>query len=398
MSESFCESVLSAVKSCLPNGRDFIALHEPCFAGNEWSYVKECLDTGWVSYKGSFVERFERDLAEFTGVKYAVVTVNGTAALHICIKLTGVKPGDEILLPSLTFVATANAVKYVDCIPHFVDSDEETLGLDPRKLYDYMQQIAEIRGDTCFNKRTNRPIRVVIPVHTFGHPVELDLLTELCERFKLTLIEDAAESLGSYYKGLHTGRWGKSAVLSFNGNKIITTGGGGAILTDDKTIAEQAKHLTTTARITDSWGFNHDQIGYNYRLPNINAAIGCAQLEQLPGFVTKKRNLAGLYKQVIGDIDGVRLFAEPAYARSNYWLNTLILDPEYEQERDNFLEISNVNGIMTRPAWKPMHRLPMFQDCPRMDLSVAESLEKRIINIPSSVFLYETVEAFKKRF
>ncbi|BCJ87879.1 LegC family aminotransferase [Effusibacillus dendaii] len=381
------QKVVAAIKSCLPPDRDFVGLHEPYFTGNEWNYVKECLDSGWVSSIGQYVEKFEEMLAEFTGVKRAVAVVNGTAALHVCLKLAGVEQGDEVLIPALTFIATANAVVYCGAIPHFVDSEEKTLGMDPCKLGHYLSDIAEIRGGSCFNRITGRRMKAVVPMHTFGHPVDLEPLLDVCQRFHLELVEDAAESLGSFYKGRHTGNWGRMSALSFNGNKVITTGGGGAILTNDESLGKLAKHLTTTAKVPHKWEFYHDQIGYNYRLPNLNAALGCAQLEQLPAFLEKKRALALRYREVFQNISGVRWFEEPGFARSNYWLNALLLDKDHVHERDVLLEISNVQGIMTRPAWTLMHKLPMFKDCPAMDLASAESLETRLINIPSSVFL-----------
>lgn len=381
------KDILRTLQEVLPSGRAFIGLHEPNFCGNEWSYVKECLDTGWVSSVGKFVDRLEEQLAEYTGVKKAVAVVNGTAALHICLKLVGVGQNDEVLMPALTFVATANAVSYCGAIPHFVDSEEKTLGLDPHKLKTYLQEIAEIRTDGCYNKQTGRRIKAVMPMHTFGHPVDLDPVVEVCGHFKLALIEDAAESLGSYYKGRHTGNWGRLSALSFNGNKIITTGGGGAILTNDEYLGKLAKHITTTAKMSHKWAFNHDMIGYNYRMPNINAALGCAQLEQLPDFLAKKRALANRYMEAFKGIKGIRFFKEPGFACSNYWLNVLLLDESIAEERDNVLEITNSQGILTRPAWTLMHKLPMFNGCPRMDLSVAESLERRLINIPSSAAL-----------
>lgn len=380
-------SIIRALKTVLPKDKRPVALHEPCFSGNEWAYVKGCLDTGWVSSLGKYVDKFEHLLEDFTGIKWAIAVVNGTAALHICLKLVGVERGDEVLVPTLTFIATANAVAYCGAIPHFVDSEERTLGIDSKKLSNYLLDVSEVRSDGCFNKRTRRRIKAVMPMHTFGHPVDLDPMVELCSRYKLELIEDAAESIGSYYKGRHTGNLGRVSALSFNGNKTITTGGGGAILTNDEELGKQAKHLTTTARVPHRWAIMHDRIGYNYRMPNINAAIGCAQLEQLPGFLKKKRDLAQKYKKAFEGIDGVRFFTEPDFAKSNYWLNVLLLDERFSDQRDNLLEETNNLGIMSRPVWTLMHKLAMFKDCPKMDLSVADSLERRLINIPSSAML-----------
>lgn len=379
--------ILTAITDVLPDAGGFVPLHEPHFCGNEWSYVRECLDTGWVSSVGSFVDRLESDLAAYTGAGYAVAVVNGTAALHICLLLSDVRPGDEVLLPALTFVATANAISYCGAIPHFVESEERTLGLDPLKLATYLETIAEMRNGSCYNRLSGRRIQAVIPMHTFGHPVDIDPLVDLCNRFNLELIEDAAESLGSSYKGDHTGTRGRLSALSFNGNKIVTTGGGGAILTQDKELAAQVKHLTTTAKVPHRWEFNHDRIGYNYRMPNINAALGCAQLEQLPGMLEQKRALAERYAAAFANMPGIRFFREQPFARSNYWLNALILDENNANQRDELLARTNDAGIMTRPVWTLMHKLPMFADCPRMELTVSESLEKRLINIPSSAKL-----------
>ncbi|MDD5298997.1 MAG: LegC family aminotransferase [Gallionella sp.] len=381
-------AIINALKAVLPTEGDAISLHEPSFAGNEWTYVKECLDTGWVSSVGKFVDRFEQQLADYTGTKCAIAVVNGTAALHVCLKLVGVEQDDEVLVPTLTFIATANAVSYCGAIPHFVDSDETTLGLDPKKLEFYLEEIAEIRPEGCFNRKTGRRIKAALPMHAFGHPVDLDLLVEVCRRYQLELVEDAAESLGSYYKGKHTGNWGKVSALSFNGNKVITTGGGGAILTNDEQLGKLAKHLTTTARVPHKWSFIHDQIGFNYRLPNINAALGCAQLEQLPGFIKNKRKLAENYRHAFDGIDGVRFFTEPSFAQSNYWLNVLLLDKDFSDQRDSLLDATNSRGIMTRPAWTLMHELEIYKSCPKMDsLNVAEDIELRLINLPSSPFL-----------
>ncbi len=378
--------ILVALRRCLA-GHGHIALHEPWFEGNEGNYVQECIATGWVSTAGAFVERFEQQLTEITGVKHAVATVNGTAALHMCLKLAGVRGGDEVLTPALCFVATANAISYCGAVPHFADSEIGTLGLDPAKLSGHLDEIAEIRDGVCTNRLTGRRIAAVVPMHTFGHPADLDALDEVCQRYRMTLVEDAAEALGSYYKGKHVGGQGLLSALSFNGNKLVTTGGGGAILTNDDELARKARHLTTTARLVDRWHFSHDEVGYNYRLPNLNAALGVAQLEQLETFVYRKRALAERYRAAFESARDVRYFVEPSFARSNYWLNTLLLEPEYSGELEAILEVLNAAGLGARPAWTLMHRLPMYQDCPRMDLGVAEDLAARIVNIPSSAFL-----------
>ena len=380
-------NVYQAIKQVLPS-KNFFSIHEPSFTGNEWIYLKDCLDTGFVSSIGEYVNRFEHDLAQYTGVKHAIATVNGTAALHICLQLVDVKPNDEVLLPALTFIATANAICYCKAIPHFVDSAEDTLGLCPRRLEDYLSQVTEIKSSQCFNKQTNRRIKAVVPVHTFGHPVDLDTLKNVCEKFHLELIEDASESLGSFYRGKHTGNWGSVSALSFNGNKIITTGGGGAILTNDKLLARRAKHITTTAKIQHRWEFIHDQIGYNYRLPNINAALGCAQLEQLPVFLKSKRKLAHIYQKAFSEVQGIRFHKESKETHCNYWLNVLLLDKKFSSERDSLLKLTNENGIMTRPAWKILSKLSMFKKFPKMNLDVAERLEGCLINLPSSPSIF----------
>jgi perosamine synthetase len=381
------EQIVKALNDCLPDDNRPIHLHEPCFAGKEWDYTKQCLDEGMVSSVGSQVDRFERLLEEYTGASHAVAVVNGTAALHIALQLTQVKQDEEILMPTMTFIATANAVKYCNATPHFIDCEPDTLGVDANKLESYLNNISEVRSDACYNKSSGHRIRGLIAVHVFGHPVDLDPLIDVCKRFHIELIEDAAESLGSLYKDRHTGTYGKVSTLSFNGNKIITTGGGGAILTDDPELAHLAKHLTTTAKIAHPWEFTHDQIGYNYRLPNINAALGCAQLEQLPDFLRQKRALASRYKNRFAEIEGIQFFQEPEFAKSNYWLNSLIVAPENANRLASLIELTHKHGIMTRPIWKLMHTLPMYKDCPRMNLLVSEGLSQRILNIPSSAKL-----------
>lgn len=381
------EEIITVLKTVLRKGSDPVALHEPLFEGREREYVKDCIDSGYVSSVGSYVNRFESELCRYTGAAFAAAVVNGTSALQICLKLAGVQQGDEVLMPALTFVATANAVCYCGAVPHFVDSDMYSLGVDAEKLYSYLKETAVILKGVCYNKRTGRPIRALVVMHTFGHPVNIERILSICGDYKLKLIEDATESLGSYYKNIHTGKFGMLAALSFNGNKIMTTGGGGAVLTDDEELYSKAKHLTTTAKLPHRWEFVHDEIGYNYRMPNLNAALGCAQLEQLEKFVCLKRALAEEYKKAFAQIPGIRLFTEPSYAKSNYWLNTLILSEDNAALRDTILEGTNREGIQTRPAWTLMNRLPMFRDCPRMDLTAAESLESRIINIPSSACL-----------
>jgi perosamine synthetase len=383
------DQVVSALRAVI--GNKSAVLHEPSFSGNEWRYVKECLDSTFVSSVGKFVDRFEADLAVFTGAKHAVAMVNGTAALHIALKLAGVKVGEEVLIPALTFVATANAVAYCGATPHFVDSEERTLGVDAVKLRDYLTHNTEQRAGQCINRTTEKIIKALVPMHTFGHPADMDGLMAVAHDFNLALVEDAAESLGSYYQDRHTGTFGLMGTLSFNGNKTITTGGGGAILTDAAELARHAKHLTTTAKLPHPWQYRHDEIGYNYRMPNINAALGCAQLEQLPAMLKAKRELFQRYQAAFATVSGIRLMEEPAQCLSNYWLQTLVLDTKYADQRDTLLQATNDAGFMTRPAWILMHELVPFRECPRMDLAGAESLVQRLINIPSSSSLLQVV-------
>ncbi len=380
-------ALLGALREVLGTPAQPIALHEPEFAGREWAYVKKCIDTGWVSSAGAFVDRFERDLAAITGARCAIATSNGTAALHACLLLAGVRAGDEVLLPTLTFIATANAVSYAAATPHFVDSETASLGVDAQRLDAYLREAAALTGGVCVNRRSGATIRALVVMHVFGHPADLDALDEVAQRWKLVLIEDAAESLGSLYRGRHTGTIGRLGALSFNGNKVVTTGGGGAILTNDVELGARAKHLTTTARVPHRWSFLHDEVGYNYRLPNLNAALGCAQLERLDSMIERKRTLAARYERALAAVDGMRFVREPAGARSNYWLNAVVLDEANEQERDAVLAALNDAGYLSRPVWTLMHRLPMYAACPRMDLSVAERLEARIVNLPSSAKL-----------
>lgn len=374
--------IIAAIRTVVGPGP--VALHEPSFDGHEWLYVKECLDSTFVSSVGKFVDRFEADLAASTGASHAIAVVNGTAALHIALKLAGVKVDDEVLIPALTFVATANAVTYCGATPHFLDSEARTLGVDTARLRDYLVGHTEQRSGQCINRDTGRVIRALVPMHTFGHPVDMDGLLAVASDFKLALVEDAAESLGSYYHGRHTGTFGLMGTLSFNGNKTITTGGGGAILTNDAELARHAKHLTTTAKLPHAWEYRHDEIGYNYRLPNLNAALGCAQLEQLPAMLSRKRELFRRYLEAFAPVAGVKLMAEPEQCQSNYWLQTLLLDAEHVSQRDSILKATNDCGLMTRPPWILMQKLAPFKACPRMDLAGSEALSRRLMNIPSS--------------
>lgn len=382
--KSLSVDFLLGLRQVLGETGSAFSLHEPEFKGNEWAYVKDCIDTGWVSSVGKYVDEFERKLAEFTGARYAVAVVNGTAALHVALQIAGVKAGDEVLVPALSFVATANAVSHCGAVPHFVDSCQSTLGLDAKALAAHLERIAERTVNGFRNKETGRRIAAIVPMHTFGHSVELASLMEVAARFALPVVEDAAESLGSTYHGRHTGTFGCMGVLSFNGNKIITTGGGGAILTNDPEIARQAKHLTTTAKQPHRWEFFHDAVAYNYRLPNLNAALGCAQLENLPSFLSRKRQLAANYRKAFEHLPGLHFVDEPTDCHSNFWLNAIRIDEPSLARRDALLAAANNAGYQCRPAWTLLNKLPMYQGCPSAELIVAEELEKSLINLPSS--------------
>ncbi len=364
---------------------DPVALHEPYINGNEWKYVKDCLDTGWLSSVGKYVSCFENAIEDYTGAKHAIAVTNGTAALEMCLRLLDIQPQSEVLIPTLSFVATANAVDYCYAIPHFVDVDTNSFGVSPDKLSEYLGKIAKLENGQCINRLTGNTIHSLIAVHIFGHPADLDPLLDICEKYHIHLIEDAAESLGSFYKNRHTGNFGKVAALSFNGNKIVTSGGGGAILTNDDNIAKLAHHLTTTAKVQHAWEYYHDQVGFNYRLPNINAAIGLAQMEQLPDFLEKKRKIAQYYLEIFSKYEGITVLQEPQYATSNYWLNALILDDSNLHLVDEILKLSHSSNIFTRPAWQLLHTLPMFRNNQKMNLYNAELIVNRLICIPSSV-------------
>jgi perosamine synthetase len=362
---------------------DFIPLHAPRFKGNEKKYLLETIDSTFVSSVGEFVGKFEQQIAKYTGAKHAIATVNGTAALHIALKMAGVERNSEVITQSFTFVASSNAIRYCGAIPSFVDVDKTTLGMSAKSLENYLQQNAEIRNDgCCWNKNSNKKISACLPMHTFGFPVELNEIKKNCDQYNIPLVEDAAESLGSFYEGSHTGIIGKLAALSFNGNKIITTGGGGMILTNDDELAKFSRHITTTAKVPHQWQFDHDEIGYNYRLPNLNAAIGVAQMELLPEYLKNKRKIATRYQEW-GKEHGMEFIREPANTTANYWLNTVIM--QNKQQRDQILEATNESNVMTRPAWIPMHQLSINQDCKNNEMVNTEWLADRIVNLPSSV-------------
>jgi perosamine synthetase len=381
------QRIVDAVRSVLGPAERFIPLHEPEFRGNEWAYVKDCLDTGWVSSVGAYVDRIERDLAAITQSNHAIACVNGTAALHICYLLAGVTRGDEVLVPALTFVATVNPLAYLGATPHFVESCPQTLAVDPEALDAHLGEIAEIREGQCFNRTTGARIAALVVTHIFGHAADLDALAEVARKWHIALIEDAAEGLGTRYKGQHVGNHGLLSAVSFNGNKIITTGGGGAVLTNDAELARRTKHLTTTAKVPHPWNFVHDEVGFNYRMPNINAALGCAQLEQLPDMLVRKRALAERYKQAFARMNDVEFVGNPADSDSNAWLNAIALRGLDLDARDVILKQLNDANYMSRPIWTLMHRLPMYADCPRAALPQAERLEREIINLPSSANL-----------
>jgi len=378
----------------------FIPLHAPIFNGNEKKYLNDCIDSTFVSSVGKFVDQFELEMAKYTGATKAVACVSGTNALHIALKLVGVEPDTEVITQSLTFIATANAISYCGAKPVFLDVDKDTLGLSPEKLENWLKNNTKINKTTnkTVNKLTNKPITSCVPMHTFGHPCRIDEIIKVCDKYHIPVVEDAAESLGSFYKNQHTGTFGEIGVLSFNGNKTITSGGGGMLLFKDEKLAQKAKHITTQAKVPHSWNFVHDEIGYNYRMPNINAALGLAQLEQLPKFIESKRKIAKAYQDFFSNhnsehailrlskgVEGFTLnfFSEPNNANSNYWLNTILLNDKTIKEA--FLKYTNEQGIMTRPIWKLMNKLVMFKDCECGDLSNAEWLEEIVVNIPSSV-------------
>ncbi len=370
------------IKSLYPE-QDFIPLHEPRFRGNEKKYVLDCIDSTYVSSVGKFVDDFEKQLAAYTGAKYAVAAVNGTAALHMAMLVAGVKQGEMVITQALSFIATSNAIAYIGATHVFVDVDTDTLGMSAQKLDEYLKEFVEMKSDGfSYHKLTKQRIGACVPMHTFGHPCRIDEIEAICKHYNIALVEDAAESIGSYYQGKHTGTFGLLGTISFNGNKTITCGGGGAILTNDENIAKHAKHLTTQAKIPHRWEFRHDEIGYNYRMPNLNAALACAQLEQLDTFVENKRELAGLYSDFF-QTQGISFAHEPANSKSNYWLCAILLKDI--QERNQFLEFTNSKGVMSRPIWALMNRLEMFKDCPHGNLDNSFFIEERLVNIPSSV-------------
>tara|TARA_Y100000768_G_C23988007_1_gene690192 strand:- start:3188 stop:4327 length:1140 start_codon:yes stop_codon:yes gene_type:complete len=361
-----------------------ILLHEPKFIGNEKKYIDHCIDTTFVSSVGKFVNKFEEKIAKYTGAKYAIATTNGTSALHISLILAGVEKNNEVITQPLNFVACCNAISYCNADPIFIDVDRDTMGLSPSSLKSFLENNTSIKNKKCINNKTKKVIKACVPMHSYGHPCRINEIKKICDQYYIFLIEDAAESLGSFYKKKHTGTFGKLGTLSFNGNKIITAGGGGCIITNNKVLAKKAKHLTTTAKVPHKWNYNHDMIGYNYRMPNINAALLVAQLEKLNDFVKNKRNLANKYKSFFNDTDYV-FFKELKNSKSNYWLNSIILKDKHQ--KDKFLEYTNSKGVMTRPIWTLMNNLPMFKKAQCHNLKNSKWLDERVVNIPSSTTL-----------
>jgi aminotransferase in exopolysaccharide biosynthesis len=374
-------SVISFIKAQYKT-ESYIPLHVPQFGGNEKKYVLETIDSTFVSSVGSFVDQFEEIMTQITHTKKAVAVVNGTAGIQVALRLVGVKSGDEVLTQALTFVATANAIAYCNAHPVFLDVDLETMGLSPKAVEKFLNEYGDLREEGCFNKKTGRKISACLPMHTFGFPVHVDELIRICNSWKIPIVEDAAESLGSQYKGKPTGSLGEVGVFSFNGNKIVTSGGGGAIVTNNIVLGAKGKYLTTTAKIPHSYEYVHDELGYNYRMPNLNAALACAQLEQLDGFLENKRTLAQEYKSFFND-KGILFRTETSDTKANYWL--MCVELENKQERDLFLKTTNSSNVMTRPIWQLMFRLPMYKDCHKDEQLNALFLEERIVNIPSSV-------------
>ncbi len=380
--DALFENIAAVIKKQFPQ-EYFIPLHAPLFIGNERKYVMETIDSTFVSSVGAFVTRFEEMMCQITGASYAVAIVNGTSALHMALLMADVKQDDEVLSQSLTFIATCNAISYIGAKPVFIDVDKDTLGMSPVALQEFLENNAEIKDDGfCYNKVTGKRIKACVPMHTFGLPCRVDELVEICDKWNITLVEDAAESLGSCYKDKHTGTFGEVGIFSFNGNKIATSGGGGALITNNEILAKRAKHLTTQAKVSHAWEFFHDEIGYNFRMPNLNAALACAQLEQLDLFVQNKRVLAQTYNTELGLLN-VNFCTEIDKAKSNFWLNAILLNNI--EQRDAFLKYLNSNGIMARPVWRLMHKLPMFESSFRGDLSNSEFIADRLVNIPSSV-------------
>lgn len=375
------EDIIRSIQALYPDENP-VPLHAPRFLGNEKKYLSECIDTTYVSYVGSFVTDFEEHIKKLTGAKHAIAMVNGTAALHMTLLATGVMAGDEVITQALTFAATAHAIRHAGAEPVFVDVDAETMGMSAESLRAFFKAHTEVKNDACYNRATQRRIAACVPMHTFGFPVHIDAIVEVCNEFCVQVIEDAAESLGSRYKGTHTGMFGRAAIFSFNGNKPVTTGGGGMVITNDDALAQRVRHISTTAKRPHQWEFFHDMVGYNNRMPNINAAVGCAQMEKLEELLQNKRETAQYYQSTLPHY-GVKVFAEPANSFSNYWLNVVLCADR--AERDAFLATTNTAGVQTRPIWTLMTKLPAFALCKHMPLDISQWFEDRVVNIPSSV-------------
>ena len=382
------QSVADIIRRVIGGSDEFVALHEPEFSSSSWTMIKDCLDSGWVSSVGKYVDKFEKELATACSTRHAVAVVNGTAALQVALIVCGVCADDEVIIPTLSFVATANAVVHAGAVPHFVDSDAHNFGISVVSLQNHLHYIVERRGKLVYNRETGRRISAIVPMHAFGHPVNMDPLIVLANEYGLPVIEDAAEALGSTYKGRACGSMGQIGIFSFNGNKILTTGGGGALVTNDAELAKRARHLTTTAKVPHRWAFEHDEVAFNYRMPNLNAALGCSQMQDLSIRLKQKRQLAQRYANAFREMAAVELTGEPAGSSSNFWLNTLRLNIEDVAHRNQLLELLNDQKIMARPVWALLHRLVMFNHCPKASLSVAERLEMQLINIPSSAHLF----------
>lgn len=383
--QSIADQMIWAIQQV--TSRKTSGIHEPVFAGNEREYVKQCIETGYVSSVGSFVTRFEKELARYVGAQHAVAVVNGTSALHLALVAAGVKPGDEVIVPALSFVATASAVALAGATPHFVDVSRETWGIDSTELRAYLSSLLRRDGKQLINKESGRPVTAIVPMHTLGHPCDGDGIKAVAEEFGLAFLEDAAESLGSFAGGTHTGLAGNAGVFSFNGNKTVTTGGGGAIVTDDAELAARLRHLSTTAKIPHRFEFDHDSVGYNYRMPNINAALGVAQLEQLPDLVERQRSLHRKYEEALGDLVLGSLRSESPGTTSNYWLQAFLLTPELASQRDNILNACLDAGIPVRPLWKPLNSLTPYRQSPSPPTPVVTDLYSRVICLPSSASL-----------
>lgn len=392
MNNLLANQVVNILERKLGFPKKIISLHEPSFSKKEYKYLKKCIDSTFVSSVGKFTELFENKIVKFTGAKYSVAVVNGTAAIHLGLKVIGVKSGSEVLTPSLTFAGATNAITYCQATPHFIDSEHETLGVDPKKLRKYLEKITVFKNKRCINKVTGKSIDAMVVTHLYGHPCNMQSLLKVSKDFRIPMLEDAAEAIGSYYKNKHVGTFGQVGVISFNGNKPITTGGGGIILTNIKKLSSKARHLSTTAKIPHPWEHQYKEVGYNYRMPNLNAALGLGQLENLQKKLKNKREIFKKYDKEFKKINGVHLKKEPKNCKSNYWLNTLIIDKDKKSQRKIILKKTNQKNIMTRACWMPMHHFSHFKKFPKMNLDTADQIYERAINIPSSPSLLKILK------